>query len=45
MVYAVLPAAKYRQAVLEGDGNCSNLTCGMAYVLLESDVDYQTFTS
>lgn len=41
MVYEVHPDEKYRRTILEGDGNCSNLTFGLARYLDRTDTDYE----
>jgi hypothetical protein len=40
-VWAVEPRARYRETILEGRGNCSNLAFGLAYELDWRGLDYQ----
>ncbi len=40
-VWAILPHERYRQAIVEGAGNCSNRSFGLAYLLGKSEIDYQ----
>jgi len=39
--WAVDPASRYRRTVVEGAGNCSQLSFGLAYGLERSGIDYQ----
>ena len=39
-VYSVLPSTKYRKTIIEGHGDCSNLSFGAAYYLLERKIDF-----
>ena len=40
-VWTVEPERKYQQTIVEGFGNCSQKTFGLAYLLDQSGVDYQ----
>ena len=40
-IYEADPRKKYEMAILEGRGNCSNLSFGMAYRLLQEDHDFR----
>lgn len=37
---AVLPRERYQQTIVEGYGECSNLSYGLAYHLGQNDIDY-----
>jgi len=41
MVYEVEPQQKYRKTIVEGYGNCSNLSFGLGYYLSQMDHQYQ----
>ncbi|MDZ7697242.1 MAG: hypothetical protein U5R49_10075 [Deltaproteobacteria bacterium] len=40
-IYAVLPETKYRKTIIEGHGDCSNLSFGAAYYLLTQNMDFE----
>jgi hypothetical protein len=40
-VWTVEPSQKYQQTIVEGFGNCSQKTFGLAYLLDQSGIDYQ----
>ncbi|MFC1699621.1 hypothetical protein ACFL1I_06680 [Candidatus Omnitrophota bacterium] len=40
-IYQVEPAAKYKETIIEGRGNCSNLVFASAYFLTQTDTDFQ----
>lgn len=40
MIWDVLPENKYRKAIIEGGGNCSNLVFGAAHYLIDNEVDF-----
>jgi len=37
----VKPVDKYRKTIEEGKGNCSNMSFGMSYRLIQEDIDFQ----
>jgi hypothetical protein len=40
-VYEVRPEERYRKTIVQGNGNCSNLVFGLAYLLSEEGYPYQ----
>jgi len=40
-VWSVFPSERYRETILEGGGNCSNLAFGLAYLLDRRGLDFQ----
>ena len=40
-VQTLLPKDKYKKTILDGYGDCSNLSYGLAYYLNDQDIDYQ----
>jgi len=40
MIWDVVPQEKYKKAILEGGGNCSNLVFGASYYLLSHDIKF-----
>lgn len=40
-VWSISPRERYRETILEGGGNCSNLAFGLAYLLDQRGVDFQ----